>query len=139
MAWTISIDDGVKTKDKYVWFDVLCTSDGSALSATNLLDTDYIARAYIRKIQGSTLYYLYVKPGTTTVAPDNTFDITLTDDLDAEIWSDTGISNTAGSYHKLYEDVGLQMPVLDELNLAISDIGTAGDQVTLRFVLWSEK
>jgi hypothetical protein len=135
-AWTITISS-VRKSDNYVWFDALCTSDGSALTAVDILSSTYMG--YAKDVQGSTLMLLYVSPGTVGVAPDNTFDVTLTDDLGATIWADTAISNVTGSWHKMYEDLGPFPPILDELNLAISDIGTSGDQVTLRFILWAEK
>ena len=135
-AWTITISS-VRKSDNYVWFDALCTSDGSALTAVDILSSTYMG--YAKDVQGSTLMLLYVSPGTVGVAPDNTFDVTLTDDLGATIWADTAISNVTGSWHKMYEDLGPFPPILDELNLAISDIGTSGDRVTLRFILWAEK
>lgn len=135
-TWDIDVSSPSSAGD-YVYFNALCTSDGSQLTATNLMSSTNMP--FPNLVKGGSLMWVYVVPGTTTVAPDTTIDITLTNDFDAELWADTGISNTTNSWHQAWEDMGSYPPILTKLNLALNDIGTAGDQVTIYFVLWTVK
>ena len=136
-AWTLSVDYAKKVTpaNNYIVVKVIGTSDGSALSATDIM----ALIGSTSSITDGSMIFLYVDPGTGGVAPNNTINITLTNNFDQELWAQTGISYTAGSWHKLWEDIGSFPPLLDQLKLAINDIGDSGDQVTLYFYIWREK
>jgi len=54
------------------------------------------------------------------------------------MWSDTGISKDAITWHSLSDDINMYLPILDKFYLTVNDIGDAGDQVTLYFHCWIE-
>ena len=123
--------------DNYLKWSVKCTSDGNALTATDLIALFGNSRTK-QLIRGTSLLMMKVSPGTASVAPDNTFDIQLEDLENDDIWSDTGISYTAISWHQLWDDIETYPTVFSELNLVVSDIGASGDQITLYFICWVE-
>ena len=133
MAWTLAVSKVSQTRHYLKW-KVVCTSDGSSMSATDLvaLMPDNL------KNKEQALMKLKVSPGTGGVIPDTTINITLTDDEGDSLWADTDISKDAVTWHTLSKDVGIYIPIFSKLYLAFNDIGTAGDQVTLYFISWME-
>jgi len=128
-AWDVEVSS-IRTADRKCYFSVTFTSDGTDPAAIDLLDEI----TFTGTVKGSLLQFMYVDPGTAAVAPDTTIDITVTDQNGYELWSDTGISNTAGSWHQMWGDLGDYPPILSELNIDFNDIGSDGDQVTLYFI-----
>ena len=135
-TWTIT-PSTVSQAGHYIKWKVVLTSDGAALSATDLIAL--MPARLKRDVQGETLMLMKVSPGTGGVIPDTTLNITLTDDEGDTIWADTGISKDAVTWHDLSADVDAYIPVLGLLYLAINDIGGSGDQVTLYFITWVEE
>lgn len=135
-TWTLT-PAKVARHGHYLTWKVKCTSDGSSLAATDIValmpdDLKILA-------QGSSMMILKVSPGLTTVAPDTTIDVTLSDEQGTAIFVHTGYSNTADTTGiSLAEDYNQYPPVHDKLYLTLNDIGTAGDQVTLYFECWLE-
>jgi len=121
----------------YLTWKVVCTSDGSALTATDL-----VAKMDARLktlVQGSTMMIMTVYPGLTTVAPDTTIDVTLSDAIGIPVFVHAAYSNVANTTGiSLAEDYNQYFTVHDKFYLTLSDIGTAGDQVTLYFECWME-
>lgn len=137
-AWTIT--PSIVTKaGHYLKWKVVLTSDNSALSATDILSSTYMSARMLRDIQGETLMTLKVSPGTGGVIPDTTINITLSDDESDALWTKTGISKDAISWHDLSADIKMYIPVTGKLYLTINDIGGSGDQVTLYFLTWVEE
>ena len=134
-AWTLTVS-GVAEAGHYIKWKVLCTGDGGALTATDLLAL--MPTAVLNKVQGNTLMAMKVYPGTGGVIPDNTFDVTLSDDESDAIWASTAISKDAITWFDMSKDIKIYLPVTNKLYLTISDIGTSGDQVTLYFITWKE-
>jgi len=133
--WTLVVS-GVSEAGHYMKWKIVCTSDGNALSATNMLG---LPGTHLLRIgQGETLMLMKVSPGTGAVIPDNTIDITLSDAEGDVVWTDTGISKDAITWHDMSDDIDAYIPVLGPLYLTLNDIGTAGDQVTLYFISWRE-
>jgi hypothetical protein len=133
--WTLTPEMVGKVGRAFKW-KILCTSDGSALSSTDIMPliSDVDLKSHIR---ASMMMTLAIKPGVAAVAPDNTIDVTLANDESVTIFSQTGISynaNTAGL--DLSKDYGQFPVVYDKLYLALNDIGASGDQVTLLFENW---
>lgn len=133
MAWTLAVSKVSQTRHYLKW-KVVCTSDGGALSATDLVA---LMPADLSR-QEQALMKMKVVPGTGGVAPDTTIDITLTDDEGNSLWADTDISKDSATWHTLSADIGIHLPVFSKLYLAVNDIGTTGDQVTLYFISWME-
>jgi hypothetical protein len=89
--------------------------------------------------QGSAMMIMKVSPGLTTVAPDTTINVTLSDSQGTAIFTKTGYSNTADTTGiSLAADYNQYLPIHDKLYLTLNDIGTTGDQVTLYFECWME-
>jgi len=133
--WTLIVSSVTETQH-YVKWKVVCTSDGNALSATNLLALP--GARLLRIGQGEALMFLKVSPGTGAVIPNGTIDITLSDLEGDALWADTAISKDAVSWHDMSKDLPNYPPVLGKLYLTLNDIGDAGDQVTLYFISWRE-
>jgi len=120
----------------YVKWKVVCTSNGSALSATDMIGE--MAARMVRKIQGETLMAMKISPGTGAVIPNTTINITLSDDEGDALFTTTGASKDAISWHDLSDDISIFIPVTGVLKLAVNDIGDSGDQITLYFITWRE-
>jgi hypothetical protein len=135
-AWTLT-PSKVARNGHYLTWKVVCTSDGGVLSATDLIplmDSDLKSL-----VIGSAMMIMKVSPGLTTVAPDTTIDVTLSDAQGTAIFVHTGYSNTADTTGiSLAEDYNQYLPVHDKIFLTLNDIGTAGDQITLYFECWIE-
>lgn len=137
-TWTLT-PSTVSVAGHYVKWKVVCTSDGDALSATDLIAKIKASdERLLYYVQGETLMAMKISPGLTTVAPDTTINVTLSDDEGDALFTITGASNTAISWHDLSNDVYIYIPVMNLLYLALNDIGTSGDQVTLYFITWKE-
>lgn len=135
-AWTTTVSKVSQVKNYLLW-KVVCVSDGSAMSATDLVAK--MEPDLKTLVQGSTQMGMKVSPGTGSVAPDTTIDVTITDSQGTTIFTHAAYSNTADTVGiSLAEDFGMYLPVFDTFNLALSDIGTAGDIVTLYFYAWIE-
>ena len=134
-TWTLA-PSLVSEAGHYVKWKVVCTSDGSALSATDILSE--MGERLLERVQGQTAMLMKVEPGAGGVIPDTTINVTLTDAEDDTLWSDTGISKDTVSWHLLSADISAYPPVLSEFNLTLNDIGGSGDQVTLYFIMWRE-
>ena len=136
-AWTVT-PSKVSEAGHYIKWKVVCTSDGSAYSAADILALSDMPTRLLRKIQGETLMKMKVSPGTGGVIPDTTINIILSDDEQDALYTKTGISKDAISWHDLNDDIGIFIPVMGKLYLTFNDIGSSGDQVTLYFITWKE-
>ena len=93
-----------------------------------------------KAVQGGTMMIMTVSPGTTTVAPDTTIDITLSNAQGIAVFVHTGYSNTADTTGiSLAEDFNQYLTAHDKFYLTLNDIGSAGDQVTIYFECWDER
>jgi hypothetical protein len=135
-AWTITTTVSANSAH-YIKFKVVCTSDGDALTATDLV-AEFEEQTSARLVRGLTAMLLKVVPGTGAVIPGTTINITLTDEEEDALWADTGISKDAATWHSLADDINAYPMILDKLYLAINDIGDEGVQVTLYFHCWIE-
>lgn len=135
-TWTVSVAEVAQAEHYFKW-SVTLTSDGSAMSATDLVAE--MPRNVKNKVQGETLMAMKISPGSSTVAPDTTINITLSDDEGDALYTTTGNSYTAISWHDLSDDISIFLPIFGTFNVAVNDIGTAGDQVTLYFITWMEE
>jgi len=140
-AWTLSASDVSTTMDGHIFrWKILCTSDGSALSATNILASTVMDRKLKSKIQSSLLMIMDVEPGTGSVVPNTTIDITLSNAEGDSIYATTAVSKAANTTGlNLSEDWNQFLPVHEIFYLTLNDIGDSGDQVTLYFTGWIER
>lgn len=134
-GWTVT-SSKVSEAGHYFKWKVVCTCDGNAYSATDLLAS--MGSRLLKKVQGETLMLLKVSPGTAGVIPDTTINIILSDEESDALWTETAISKDAISWHDLSSDINAFIPVTGKLYLTVNDIGTSGDQVTLYFITWRE-
>jgi hypothetical protein len=135
-TWTLTVSKVAQAKNYLLW-KVLATSDGSAMAATDLVAL--MPQDLKASVQGATLMVLKVSPGTGSVAPDTTIDLVFYDAQGTAIFTHAGYSASADTTGiSLAEDYGAYLPVFDKFSITISDIGTAGDQVTLYFLTWVE-
>jgi len=135
-TWTLT-PSIVARSGHYLKWKVVCTSDGNALTATDIL-AQTSDNYFLRQVQGSTLMIMKVSPGTGGVIPNATINIDLEDEENDDLWADTAISKDAISWHDLSADISQYPPVLINLYLVMNDIGDSGDQVTLYFINWIE-
>jgi hypothetical protein len=136
-TWTVTASKVSDAGHYYKW-KLVCTSDGSAYSATDILTSSVMSNRVLREIQGETLMLMKVSPGTSGVIPDNTINIILSDDEQDALYTKTGISKDAISWHSINDDIGIYIPIMGKLYLTFNDIGSSGDQVTLYFITWKE-
>ncbi|MDD2657189.1 MAG: hypothetical protein PHD04_00825 [Candidatus Pacebacteria bacterium] len=134
--WTLAVNK-VSRAGHYLLWKVVCTSNGSSLAATDLVAL--MSNNLKQEIQGATEMIMTVSPGTGAVAPDTTIDVTLSNSQGTAIFTHTGYSNVADTTGiQLSEDYNNFFTIYDKFYLTLSDIGTAGDQVTLYFEAWIE-
>jgi hypothetical protein len=146
-AWTIAVTKLEET-DHYLKWQALCTSDGSTLTATDLMVASSSAEAVVTiernlkgKISGATLMVLRAVSGTGGVVPNGTYTVTLNNDENNAIFTSGNfpvVYDVANSHASLAEDMGQYPTAFDKLYAVISDIGDSGDQVTLIFECWKE-
>ena len=134
MTWTLTPSLVSKSENLVKW-KVVCTSDGNALTATDVfaLMNDRLKRL----IGGSFGMRMTVEPGTGGVIPNTTINVTITNAQGHTMYAATAFSKdvvTPGA--NLSEDWGDYIPIYDYFGLAINDIGDSGDQVTLYFDCW---
>jgi hypothetical protein len=135
-AWTLTPSAVSRAGHYFIW-KVVCTSDGNALSATNLISLmDSSLRS---EVQGATHMIMTVAPGTGAVAPDTTIDVTLSNAQGVAVFVHAGYSNVATTTGiDLSEDYNQYLVPYELFYLTLSDIGTSGDRVTLYFETWIE-
>ena len=136
-TWTLT-PTLISKAGHYMQWKVVCTSDGDALSATDLVAS--MPEKLKQLVQGATLMVMTVSPGTGSVAPDTTIDVTLSNTQGIAVFVHTGYSNTADTTGiSLAEDFNQYLTAHDKFYLTMNDIGSAGDQVTIYFECWDER
>lgn len=142
-GWTITITKVAHYKYKRTsspWFtwQAECTSDGTALSATNLfiLAKAQLSEADFNLFRMACITDMDVRPGTGSTLPNTTINITLSDAIHGTRYSHTAIDQTQDTNQNPVEDTGQCLDVTSSFSLALNDIGDAGDKVTLVFTGW---
>ena len=135
-AWVLK-PSLVSIAKHYMIWKVECTSDGNALTATDLVA---LMEPSLRDlVQGSTLMIMTVSPGTGSVAPDTTINVSLSNSQNIVVFTHDAYSNTADTTGiDLSEDYNQYLTVYSKFYLTLNDIGTSGDKVTLYFDCWVE-
>jgi len=136
-SWTITISRVARTPH-YLYWQVVCTSDGDALAATDLLAVSALDPQLLYEMQGAAMLSMAVIPGTGGVIPNTTIDVTWSSSKE-ELYDHDAFSKDADTPgNDLSEDYPTFPPILKELNLTLNDIGDSGDQVTLVILCWIE-
>lgn len=138
-TWDIKVRTIGFTADGHMYrWKVRCISDGSSLSATDLVDLmPYPIKDYV---QQSMLMIMDIDPGDDAVAPNDAFTITLYNAESMQIFSYTtsdAESTVVGI--DLSEDWNQYLPVHERFYLGISDIGDENDEVVIYFEGWAPK
>jgi len=136
-GWTLT-PTILEQADHLLTWQVVCTSDGNALTATDIMAS--MGDRLKAKVGGSLAMIMSVVPGTAGVIPNTTIDVTLSDANGYTLYAHTSISKDANTYGlDLSEDYKQYLPIFGQFKLALNDIGDSGDQVTLVFYCWKEK
>jgi len=136
-SWTLTVSRVARTPH-YLYWKVVCTSDGSALSATDLLALSTLDPQLKYEMQGATMMIMDVIPGTGGVIPNTTIDVTWSNSL-VDVYDNDAFSKDADTPgNDLSEDYNQYPPILEQLKLTLNDIGDSGDQVTLGILCWIE-
>lgn len=134
-AWTLT-PSKVTSTDHYLVWKVLCTSDGSALSATDLIAL--LPSNLLSVVQKGCIIDMEVQPGTGGVAPDNAFILTLSETIRGTRYTHAALSNVANTNADPSEDLGQYPDIGVDFLLTFDDIGASGDQITIVFTEWIE-
>lgn len=136
MGWTLAVSKVARSRHYLKW-KVVCTSDGNAMAATDLIAQ---TGAGINELQGSALMMVKAVPGSGDVIPDADFDFTLSDDEDDAILTITDSDKDAAEWHDASIDIGMYPAIFGKLYLAFPTAAdwTSGDQCTLYFINWIE-
>jgi hypothetical protein len=131
-AWTSTPSAPIAQShgDFYV-VELLFTCDGSA-SGTLYLETVMGSDAF-GKVNGKSLYSVSVSPGTSSVAPDAAYDVNVYDSNGTQTIDATTTSEATKHTYNTYDITGVIQQVLGSIPFDIGDLGTSGDQVTIRF------
>jgi len=136
MAWKL-IPTLVEQSKNYIKWRLRCISDGTALSAVDVFSETYMPRDLKPKLQGLTYMRMKIDPSA-TAAPNTTINVTMSDSEGDALYTTTGNSYTAISWHDLSTDIGAYPVALAKLYLAFNDIGDANDAFDLYFICWKE-
>lgn len=140
MAWTLSPASGSVIAKRYgnsaYQVEILFTGDGSASGTLNL--NTLMSATEFGKINGGFLMSVEVSPGTGDVAPDGAYDVNVYDSNGFKTIDATTTSES--SVHTYTTIINQEIPqmIFGSLPFDIGDIGTAGDQVTLRFNVYKD-
>lgn len=138
-AWTLTATSVDQVAGYFVW-KVVCVSDGNELTSTNLIDTTGTIVGMDGSLKGQIRKRLFAWMDViVNTAPDNSYTVSLTNQLTgaAPFYSHT-ISTYATSTngYDMAEDTGYVPPCPLELNLAVTDIGSNNDSITLVFWMY---
>ena len=154
MAWTLTAAVTYR-KGNYVKFKIVCTSDGAAMAATDLLalspggtgsivkSTTQTGRTMRDEVEGVTLMILKCVPAAAPAAavPEAAWDFTLYDEESHAIYTSTDNALDANSWHDMNTDISAYPPLLDKLYLAFPTAADwdTGNIVDFYFIGWREE
>jgi len=133
-GWTLR-PEIIEKSHNYVRWVLHCTSDGSALTATDIFSETHMPRDMKTKLQGLSYMGMKIDPltGTTT-----TINVTLSDTEGDSLFAETGASNSAISNHDLSTDISRYPTFFSKMYLTINDVGSSGEKIDLYFECWKE-
>jgi hypothetical protein len=141
-AWTTSPTSGNVIAKKYgtnsYQVTILFTCDGSASGALDL--NTLMSVAEFGKINGGFLMSVDVVPGTSGVAPDGAYDVNVYNSAGVQTIDATTTSEaTKHTYPTNAGAVATPQQIFGSVPFDIGDIGTTGDQVTLKFNVYNQQ
>jgi hypothetical protein len=137
MAWTL-VPSIVEKSKQYVRWKLHCVSDGAALAATDIFSETYMPRDMKPKVQGLSYMRMEIVPGTGSVIPNTTINVTLSNSVSSALFTMTGASKDAASHHDLSTDIAMYPTFFASMYLTINDVGDSGDELDLYFECWKE-
>ncbi len=131
-AWTYTPSAPVASRyGDHAWQVVLVfTCDGSASGALELAT---IMGTAFGEINGKKLDSVSVSPGTSSVAPDAAYDVNVYDSNGVQTIDATTTSEATKHTYNTYDITGVVQQILGSIPFDIGDLGTSGDQVTIKF------
>lgn len=136
-AWKIVPSAVGHTSDRHMFrWKITCTSDGSALTATDLLAL--MLRSPLRiEVQRSVLMIMDIDPGDDSVAPNDPFTVSIYNAEGMLVFATTtGDAESTITGIDMSEDWNQYIPVHERLYLGITDIGSDGDKVIIYIEGW---
>lgn len=136
-AWTLVPSAVGHTADRHMFrWKITCTSDGDALAATDLIALMPISTLR-QEVMRSVLMIMDIDPGDTAVAPNDAFTVSISNAENMVVFATTtSDAETTITGIDMSEDWSQYIPVHERLYLTITDIGDAGDQVTIYIEGW---
>ena len=136
-TWTIVPSFVGHTSDRHMFrWKLTCTSDGSALTATDLIAL--MPRSTLKKeVQRSVLMIMDIDPGDGSVAPNDPFTVSISNAENMVVFATTtGDAETTITGIDMSEDWNQYIPVHERLYLTITDLGDSGDKVVIYIEGW---
>lgn len=139
MAWTLT-PTIVETSRNYIKWRLQCKNDANALSATDIFSETYMPRDLKGKLQGLTYMKMKIDPsGPDATSLSTTINVTISDSEGDSIYTTTGNSASAISWHDLSTDIGAYPTFFERMYIAVNDLGDAGvEEFYLYFYCWKE-
>jgi len=138
MAWILQ-PSIVEASGNYIKWRLKCTSDASALAATDILSETYMPRDMKTKIQGLTYMRMKIDPkGVDATNLETTLDVTLSDSEGDALYTSTGNSASVISWHDLSTDIAAYPTIFERLYVTFNDLGAASNDFYLYFICWKE-
>ena len=137
MAWTLQPFIEAQSKN-YIKWRLRCVSDASALTATDVFSETHMPRDIKTKLQGLTYMLMKIDPYPDAVALETTLNIIISDSEGDALYTSTGNSASAISWHDLSTDIGAYPTALENLYVTFNDLGDAGNTFDLYFICWRE-
>jgi len=137
MSWTL-VPSIVEASRNYIKWKIKCTSDASALAATNVFSETYMPRDLKAKLEGLTYMRMKIDPVPDAVSLETTLNVIISDSEGDALYTTTGNSASAISWHDLSTDISAYPVALQRLYLTFNDLGAAGNVFDLYFICWRE-
>ena len=137
MSWTLQ-PIIIEQSHNYLRWKLRCTSDGNALTITDIFSESYTPRDLKSRLQGHTYMRMDYVPHKAAHAPNATGTITLTNTVGTVMFSDDTAVADEDETFDLSTDISMYPTFYAKMYLTVDDIGDDGDYFDLYFECWKE-